>query len=58
MFTYFPSFEAFRWLPCFQDQSAFGRDDGGLRHANSDIVDQVVAIFMDSTTAREPAPGD
>lgn len=52
LFTYYPSFEAFRWLPCFQDQSAFGRDDGGLRHANSAVVDEVVSIFLKSVKTK------
>jgi len=48
-FTYYPSFEAFRWLPCFQDQAAFGADDGSFRHTNTDLVENVVSIFLEST---------
>lgn len=48
LFTYFPSYEAFRWLPCFRDEAAFGADDGSLRHANGDMVDRVVALFIES----------
>lgn len=50
-FTYYPSFEAFRWLPCFQDRSAFGADDGSFRHANTHLVENVVSIFLESTAA-------
>ncbi len=51
-FTYFPSFEVFRWLPCFRNYSAFGLEDGSTRHANSDMVSLVVEEFINAT-ARE-----
>lgn len=47
-FIYFPSFEVFRWLACFRDQSGFGLDDGVARHANSDMVEKVVSAFLNA----------
>ena len=45
-FTYFPSFEVFRWLPCFRNEAGFGLDDGSSRHPNSDAVAIVVSEFI------------
>ena len=54
LFTYFPSFEVFRWLPCFRDEAAFGQDDGSLRHPNSHAVERVVSVFMDGAKVTAP----
>jgi hypothetical protein len=43
-FIYFPSFEAFRWLPCFNNYSGFGEDDDNTRHANESMVKIVARI--------------
>jgi hypothetical protein len=45
-FIYFPSFEAFRWLPCFNNYSGFGEDDDNTRHANESMVKIVVNGFL------------
>jgi hypothetical protein len=50
-FTYFPSFEVFRWLSCFRDEAAFGASDGNTRHANDQMVVSVVDAFIKITNA-------
>lgn len=47
-FIYFPSYEAFRWLPCFRNQPGFGMDDGSTRHVNTDMVSKVVLSFIEA----------
>ena len=44
--TYFPSFEIFRSLPCFMNESAFGIDDGNSRHPNHYYVEQTINAFI------------
>ncbi len=51
-FTYFPSFEVFRWLPCFRNYSAFGLEDGSVRHVNSDMVASVVSEFINAIASK------
>lgn len=42
---YFPSFEYFRWLPCFTQGRAFGDDDGSTRHPNDQMVKDIIQRF-------------
>ncbi len=44
---YYPSFEFFRWMPCFTRQRAFGDDDGAVRHPNSVMVEKIIETFVD-----------
>ncbi len=44
--TYFPSFEIFRSLPCFRDETAFGDDDGSSRHPNYNYVNTTIDCFI------------
>lgn len=44
--TYFPSFEVFRFLPCFRNESAFGLDDGSSRHPNYNYISTVIDLFI------------
>ena len=44
--TYFPSFEIFRSLPCFMNESVFGSDDGNSRHPNHYYVEQTINAFI------------
>lgn len=44
--TYFPSFEVFRLLPCFRNESAFGLDDGSSRHPNYNYVNTTIDLFI------------
>jgi tetratricopeptide (TPR) repeat protein len=50
-YIYFPSYEVFRWLPCFRQESAFGSDDGDTRHTNQEMVSKVVATFIKLTNS-------
>lgn len=45
---YLPTFEVFRTLPAFSEESAyFGADDGSSRHPSSQIVSDVVDVFSE-----------
>lgn len=44
--TYFPAFEAIRWLGAYYE-GAYGADDGTSRHVSEWAVDKVISAFID-----------